>query len=281
MNYFKTATLMGLMTLLLVIVGYASAEESGMLIGLAISIAINFGTYWFSASIVLFLYEASEIKESEYPELYGLVRDLSAHAGLPMPKVCIVKAEQANAFATGRNSENAVVCFTTGILNLLSRDELAGVIAHELSHIKHSDILLGTIVAAMVGTISFMSRGSAWRMGRSERIGRRGRRGRRAHGNAIFLIIAPIAATIIQMAISRAREYKADEAGAKITGNPAHLASALRKLNDGVKKMPMDSNPAAFHLLIVSPLKSGFMARLFSTHPPIEKRIAKLEQMKP
>jgi heat shock protein HtpX len=274
MNTFKTLMLMVFLSLILVSIGALIGGRGGMTIALIMAFGINFISYWFSDKIVLRMYHAQEVTESEEPELYGIVRKLTSKAGLPMPKVYIVDEDQPNAFATGRNPEHAAVAATTGILRMLSREELEGVLAHELAHVRHRDILISTIAASIAGAISYLAH-MAFFFG-----------GVRSNDDSpnpiaaiVMMIIAPIAAMMVQMAISRSREFGADEGGAQICGHPRFLANALRKMDMASKQIPMDANPATAHMFIVNPLTGGGMMRLFSTHPPIEERIARLEAM--
>jgi len=276
MNGLKTMVLMVALTLMLVFIGGLIGGKSGMTIALVMAFSMNFVAYWFSDKIILRMYGAREISEAEAPELYGTVRRLSQRAELPMPKVYVMDEDQPNAFATGRNPEHGVVAVTTGIMKILSREELEGVIAHELAHIKHRDILVGTVAAAIAGAISYFAQMAQWAMifgGRREDEGEGGS----PIAALVMMIVGPIAAMMIQMAISRSREYGADAGGAGISGNPRHLASALRKLHAASQMMPMHANPATAHMFIVSPLSGGGLLKLFSTHPPMEQRIARLE----
>ncbi len=275
MNTLKTASLMVGLTLVLVWAGAAFGGQSGMTIALIIALAMNGFSYWFSDKLVLKMYKAQEVSESEAPELHAMVRRLSQRAELPMPKVYVMNQDQPNAFATGRNPSHAAVAVTTGIMNILNREELEGVIGHELSHIKHRDILIGTVAATVAAAISYMAHMAQWAMifgGRDD-----------DDGNPlvaiVMMIVAPIAAMLIQMAISRSREYAADSGGAGISGNPRHLASALKKLQMASQKVPMNAEPATAHMFIVSPLSGKSMMKLFSTHPPMEERVARLEGM--
>ena len=277
MNGLKTAVLMVTLTLMLVAIGAVMGGKSGMTIALVLAFGMNFFTYWFSDKIILKMYGAKPVTEAEAPELYSMVARLSSAAGLPMPKVCIMDQAQPNAFATGRNPAHGVVAVTTGIRKVLTREELEGVIAHELAHIKHRDILVGTVAAAFAGAISYIAQMAQWAMlfgGRSD-----DREGGNPIVAIVMMIVGPIAAMIIQMAISRSREYKADEGGARIAGNPLYLANALRKLHVASHRIPMDASPATAHMFIVSPLSGGSLFKLFSTHPPMEERIARLEAM--
>jgi len=278
MNTMKTFLLMGLLTVLLVFVGRLLGGQSGMVMAFILAVIMNFGSYWFSDKVVLRMYRAQEVTKSDKPELVGIVEELTGRAGLPMPRVYIIPDEQPNAFATGRNPEHAAVAVTEGILKTLSRDELRGVLGHELAHVKHRDILVGTIAATFAGAISMLANMAQWAMifGGSRSDDREGGGG--ASG-LIMMIVAPIAAMMIQMAISRSREFLADEGGAQFSGNPLSLANALRKLEKRVEQIPMDANPATAHMFIVNPLSGGGLLKLFSTHPPMEERIARLEAM--
>jgi heat shock protein HtpX len=275
----KTFLLMGLLTVLLVVIGRVIGGQSGMMIAFLFAVVMNFASYWFSDKIVLGMYRAQPIAESDNPRLYQMVGELAGRAGLPMPKVYIIPQEQPNAFATGRDPQHAAVAVTDGILRTLSADELRGVLAHELAHVKHRDILVGTIAATIAGAISMLANMAQWAM-----IFGGGRSSSDDEGGSpvtgiVMMIVAPIAAMMIQMAISRSREYAADEGGAQIAGNPLSLASALRKLSLKSEQIPMAANPATAHMFIVSPLHGGGLMKLFSTHPPMEERIARLEAM--
>jgi len=278
MNMVKTVGLMVFMTLLLVFVGQAIGGRSGMVFAFAMAVIMNVGAYWFSDKIVLRMYNAQPVTEAEAPDLYSIVRTLVQKAGMPMPKVYIIPEETPNAFATGRNPEHAVVAVTQGIMRILSREELSGVIAHELAHIKHRDMLTGTIVATIAGAISMLAQMAQWAMIFG------GRRDDEEGSNPIvaivMMIVAPIAAMIVQMAISRTREYEADAGGAKLAGNPQGLANALLKLEKGSQIIPMvDAKPATAHMFIVNPLTGGGLMNLFSTHPPIAERVKRLNEM--
>lgn len=281
MNRIKTFALMAGLTALFVVIGNALGGQTGMFIAFGLAIAMNFFSYWFSDKIVLKMYGANEVTEREAPELHSMVRNLAMRAGLPMPKVYLIPNDQPNAFATGRNPENSAVAVTEGIRRILSRDELAGVIGHELAHIKHRDILIGTIAATIAGAISMIANIAQFSMlfggGRSD--DEEG--GTNPIAALVSIIVAPIAAMLIQMAISRAREYMADEEGARIAGNPRSLSNALRKLHNAAQQIPMDATPATAHMFIVSPFSGGgAILSLFSTHPPMEKRIARLESLR-
>jgi len=269
------------LTVLLVFIGGAFGGRQGVIIAFMFAMATNLFSYWFSDKIVLRMYGAQEVTEAEAPELYGVTRDLAMKMRMPMPKVYIIPSDAPNAFATGRNPNHAAVAATRGILGLLTREELAAVMAHELGHVTNRDILIGTIAATIAGAISMLAHIAQWGMIFGGFGGRRdddeGAGG--MIGTILMIILAPIAALLIQMAISRSREYEADATGARISGNPLALASALRKLQAGSQRIPMDANPATAHMFIVNPLRSGGIVNLFSTHPPMEDRIARLESM--
>lgn len=279
MNTLKTLALMTFLTVLLVFAGSALGGRSGMVMAFSLAVIMNFGAYWFSDKIVLRMYGAQPVTEAQAPELYSVVRTLSQRAGMPMPKVYIIPSATPNAFATGRNPEHGVVAVTEGIMRLLNRDELAGVLAHELAHIKHRDILTGTIVATVAGAISMLAQMAHWAMlfGGGRHDDEEG--GGNPLAALIMMIVAPIAAMLVQMAISRTREYEADAGGAGISGNPYGLANALLKLEQGAQAIPMDANPATAHMFIVNPLSGRGLMTLFSTHPPIAERVKKLRQI--
>ncbi|MEK6539206.1 MAG: zinc metalloprotease HtpX, partial [Deltaproteobacteria bacterium] len=275
MNFFKTTILLAVLTAMLVFAGDALGGRSGAITALIFAGIMNFGTYWFSDKIVLMMYRAKPVTEADAPELYAITRDLTMKAGLPMPKMYIMENDTPNAFATGRNPGHAAVAVTTGIMRLLTREELTGVLAHELAHIQNRDILISTIAATIAGAISYLAHMAQW----AAMFG--GTRDNEREGNPIALIVmmivAPLAAMIIQMAISRSREYGADKGGANICSNPLSLANALRKLEYANKRIPMvGANAATSHMFIVNPLSGGSLLRLFSTHPPIEERIKRL-----
>lgn len=277
MNNIKTLFLLVTLTLILVWAGGALGGKQGMTMALVFALMMNLFAYWFSDKIVLRMYGARQVSESEAPELYGIVRSLVQKAGMPMPRVYIINEDQPNAFATGRNPKHAAVAVTTGIMRVLSHEELQGVIGHELAHVRHRDILISTIAATIAGAISYLAQMAQWAMIFG------GRGDDEEGGNPIaalaMMIVGPIAALIVQMAISRSREYSADEGGARLAGNPRYLAGALRKLDVASKKIPMHANPATSHMFIVNPLSGGGLLKLFSTHPPVEERIARLESM--
>lgn len=279
MNTVKTFVLLLTLTLFFVWLGGALGGKTGMTIAIIFAGMMNFFAYWFSDRVVLAMYKAKEVTEADAPELYSIVRRLAQKANMPMPRVYIIHAEQPNAFATGRNPKHAAVAVTTGIMNILSPEELSGVIGHELAHIKHRDILISTVAATIAGAISYLAQMAQWAFIFG------GFRGDDDEGGnpivaLLLMIIAPIVALIVQMAISRSREFAADAGGARIAGNPRYLASALRKLEWASQKVPMNNaNPATSHLFIVNPLSGKSLVKLFSTHPPIEERVARLEAM--
>lgn len=275
MNIMKTFMLMLLLTLLLVFGGAAIGGQSGMTYALLMAFAMNFITYFFSDKIVLKMYRAQEVNEADAPVLYRIVKRLTQKAGMPMPKVYIIPDDSPNAFATGRNPKHAAVAATQGIMRILSEEELAGVMAHELAHVKHRDILIGTIAATIAGAISYLGHMAFFFGGRND-----DDEGGNPLAGILMMILAPIAAMLIQMAISRSREYAADAGGAQLHGNPLALANALRKLHSGSQAIPMHATPATSHMMIVNPLSGGSMMKLFSTHPPVEERIARLQSMR-
>jgi heat shock protein HtpX len=277
MNGLKTTMLMALLTVLLVLAGGAIGGRGGMTFALIMAGVMNFGSYWFSDKIVLAMYGAQEVTEAEQPEFFGLVRQLAAQASLPMPRVYIIPSETPNAFATGRNPEHAAVAATAGILRILTREELMGVMAHELAHVKNRDILISSIAATFAGAITYLAHMAQWAaiFGGRDRDEEGG-----GFGMLIMAIVAPIAAMLIQMAISRSREYGADKGGAQFAGNPLYLANALRKLEMANRQIPMaEASPASAHMFIVNPLTGGGLMSLFSTHPPMEERVRRLEEM--
>ena len=278
MNIFKTAVLLTALTLLLVWIGGLIGGRTGMMYAFVFALIMNFVSYWFSDKIVLMMYRAQPAKEEEIPAVYRIVRGLAQKTGLPMPRIYIIPIATPNAFATGRNPKHAVVAVTDGILRLLNEQELEGVLAHEMAHVKNRDILIATIVATIAGAIFMLANMVRWSM----MFGSRSRE--RNNSNAIMLlavaILAPIAAMLIQLAISRSEEYRADETGARFCGKPLGLANALKKLESGVKQIPMqEGSPATAHMFIVNPFKGRDFAALFSTHPPVEKRVARLEAL--
>lgn len=280
-NRIKTYFLLGILTVILIWIG-GFFGKSGLITSLIFAFLINWVSYFFSDKIVLAMYRAKELKENQQPYLHSLVSQLSQSAGIPKPKIYIINSHSPNAFATGRNPNNAVIALTTGIIEILDENELKGVISHELSHIKNRDILVATIAATIAGAITFLARMLQYMayFGSFNRDDRKNGNILQLIAVLLFAILAPIAALIIQLAISRSREYLADEDGAKICRNPLYLANALRKLSYGVKKYPMvNANPSTSHLFIVNPFSGKNIFNLFSTHPPIEERIKKLESM--
>jgi heat shock protein HtpX len=280
-NIFKTVLLLGALSGLLLLIGGYFGGRQGVLIAFVFAVVMNFGSYWFSDKLVLRMYNAKEVSENEVPEIYKVVRNLALKASLPMPRVYIIPGATPNAFATGRDEHHAVVAVTEGILRILDRDELEGVLAHELSHIKNKDMLVGSIAATLAGAIVMLANMAQWAaiFGGSRRDD--GEEGGGTIRLLAMAILAPIAATIIQMAISRSREYLADAGGAKVSGKPYSLASALEKLSRASEALPMDANPSTAHMFIVNPLTGRSLMNLFSTHPPIEERIARLRSMRP
>jgi heat shock protein HtpX len=282
MNTLRTTILLAALTALLIWIGDMLGGRQGAIIALAIAGVMNFVSYWFSDKIVIKMYGGQEVTAQDDPELYGMVQNLVQRAGLPMPKVYVLPQDTPNAFATGRNPEHAAVAVTDGIRRILNKRELAGVLGHELSHVKNRDILVSTIAATLAGAISYLAQMAQWAMifgGGRDRDEEGG--GGNIFGLVIMMVVAPIAAMLIQMAVSRSREYGADEGGAKITGDPMALASALRKLHLGAQNLPLHVNNATAnataHMFIVNPLTGRAFASLFSTHPPMEERIARLE----
>lgn len=279
-NRLKTTFLLTMLTLLMVAMGSAIGGKSGMILAFLMACGMNFFSYWFSDKIVLRMYGAQEVTAESYPFFHGMVSRLASRANLPMPKVYIIPSDSPNAFATGRNPQHAAVAATEGILRILSPEELEGVMAHELAHVKNRDILISTIAATFAGAISMLGNmlqwGAMFGAGRSD--DEEG--GSSLIGSLAMAIIAPIAAMLIQMAVSRSREYLADATGAEICGNPHMLASALAKLHNASQMIPMqEARPASAHMFIVNPLTGGGLMSLFSTHPPMEERISRLESM--
>jgi heat shock protein HtpX len=281
-NGLKTALLLGALTGLLLFFGQLLGGTSGMQIAFVLAVVMNFGSYWFSDKIVLAAYGAKPIEETEAPDLYRIVRTLAQRAGIPMPRVYRIPTDSPNAFATGRNPEHAVVAVTDGILRLLSPAELEGVLAHELGHVKNRDILVSSIAATLGGAIMMLANMARW----GAMFGGFGSRDERDEGGGGILgllamtLLAPLAAMLIQMAVSRSREYGADITGAQLVGDPEPLAAALRKLAIASGRIPLEASPNTAHLFIVNPLSKQFLANLFSTHPPIEERIERLRRMR-
>lgn len=275
-NQAKTALLLGALTGLLLLIG-SIWGTSGLVIGLIFAVVMNFGAYFFSDKIALAMYRAKPVTEKEQPELYKIVKEVTHLANIPMPKIYIIPSESPNAFATGRNPNHAAVAATQGILNLLSREELKGVIAHEISHIKNRDILISSVAATIAGVISFVANMAMWGF----IFGDRDREGGNALGMLMLAILTPLIATIIQLSISRSREYLADETGAKVIKNPEALASALHKLDASIKKSPMRfGSPSTAHLFIANPFSSRGFVNLLSTHPPMDERVRRLRILK-
>ncbi len=280
-NTLKTLLLLTSLTLLLVFLGRAVGGQAGMTYAFFMACLMNFGAYWFSDKLVLSMYRAQPVSQAEAPEIYAIVQDLAIRAQIPMPRLYIIPSAAPNAFATGRNPANAAVAVTQGILEILNKEELEGVLAHELSHVLHRDILISSIAATLAGAISMLASMIRWTFmfsGGSRRDDREG--GSNPLGVFFAAMIIPIAATLIQLAVSRTREFDADKEGAALCVNPLYLASALRKLEAASRQRPMrNAEPATAHLFIVNPLKGDFLMRLFSTHPSTEERIARLEEM--
>jgi heat shock protein HtpX len=279
-NSVKTTLLLAALTGLFLAFGELLGGRQGLEMALVFAAIMNLGAYWFSDKIVLAMYRAKPIEEREAPELYSIVRRLASRASMPMPRVYLIPSDTPNAFATGRNPSHAVVAVTQGILRMLDREELEGVLGHELGHVLHRDILISSIAATIAGAILMLARWAQWAA-----IFGGGSRDERDRGGGFELILmailAPIAAMLVQMAISRSREYHADEAGARLCGRPGALASALEKLAVASQRIPMSATPQTAHLFIVNPLSGQSLMKLFSTHPPIEERIARLRAMRP
>ena len=278
-NTFKTFLLLAAMTALFLVGGRLLAGQAGMTIALILALVMNMAAYWFSDRLALAMNGARPLPESEAPWVHAIVARLAARAGLPKPRVYITPQEAPNAFATGRNPSHAAVAVTRGILRLLSPEELEGVLGHEMAHIRNRDILISSVAAVMAGAISYLANMAQWALifgglGSDDDDSPGG-----VIGMVIMMIVAPLAAMLIQMAISRSREYLADEVGARISGRPLALANALRRLQEWNMRIPMEVNPAAAQMFIVNPLSGQTLARLFSTHPPIEERIRRLERM--
>lgn len=284
MNMLRTTILLAVLTALVVWAGEMIGGRQGAVMALIFAGAMNFFSYWYSDRIVIAMYGGQEVGPGDDPELYGIVQDLTQRAGLPMPRVYRLPQDAPNAFATGRNPEHAAVAVTQGIRRILTPRELRGVLGHELSHVRNRDILVSTVAATLAGAISYLAWMAQWAMifgGGRDRDDDRG--GGNIVGLLVMMIVAPLAATIIQMAVSRSREYGADAGGAKVTGDPLALASALRKLQMASERVPLEVNQATAqataHMFIVNPLTGGGLLTLFSTHPPLEERIARLEAM--
>src|SRR5438876_795245 len=275
-NTFKTAFLLTALTLLLLMIGRAFGGQNGMMIALAVAVVMNFVSYFFSDKIALSMYRAKPVTREELPRAYQIVERLTQKIGLPMPKIYVIPAESPNAFATGRNPQHASVALTHGILGLLTDEELEGVLAHELGHVNNRDILISSVAATIAGAITMLASMARWGMIFGGFGGDRENRRGGGIGALFMLILAPIAASLIQLAVSRSREYQADATGAHFTGNPYALASALSKLDAYSRRVPMMASPSTAHLFIIQPLLGMNFANLFSTHPPIAKRIERL-----
>ena len=278
-NVFKTAMLLAVLTAMLVLLGGALGGRQGMLIAFIFALVMNFASYWWSDKIVLAMYGAQPITEAQAPGLYNIVRRLASKAGVPMPRVYLVPSEQPNAFATGRNPEHAVVAVTEGIMRILDDDELEGVLAHELAHVTNRDVLISTIAATLAGAITYLAHMAQWAAffggGRQSDDD-----GPSPVAMMLMAFVAPIAALLVQLAVSRSREFQADATGARLAGRTWGLSKALEKLDMASRAIPMAANPATAHLFIVNPLSGQGLMRLFSTHPPMEERIARLRSMR-
>ncbi len=277
-NRVKTVLLLTGLTIFLIFMGKVLGGRQGMYLAFILALGMNFFSYWFSDKIVLRMYKAQEVTPEEAPQIHQMVEELAREAGIPKPKVYIIPDESPNAFATGRNPQHAAVAATQGIIRLLTPVELKGVLGHELGHVLNRDILISTIAATLAGAIMILASMARW--GAILGMGRDDDEGGGIFGILIMSIIAPIAAMLIQMAISRSREYLADETGARLTHNPDSLARALEKLSLGTQRIPMDASPATAHMFIVNPLAGGSLMNLFSTHPPIEERVERLRAMR-
>jgi len=277
-NTMKTGFLLVLLTVLFVAIGSYVGGQGGMVMAFAIAVLMNAGAYWFSDRIVLRMYRAREVSEAEAPDLHAIVHRLATAAGVPMPKVYILPSESPNAFATGRNPQHAAVAVTQGIMRILTRDELEGVLAHEMAHVKNRDILIGTIAATLAGAVMMLARFAQFAAIFGG--GRDRDEGGGAFGLIAMAILAPIGAMLVQMAVSRSREYQADASGARFCGRPESLARALEKIAGASRRAPLEASPATAHMFIMSPLSGKGMASLFSTHPPVEKRVERLHAMR-
>lgn len=278
MNQMKTLVLLSALTALFLAGGFALGGQTGLVFALVVASLMNLGAYWFSDKIVLRMYDAQEVSPAEQPALHAMVRELAMRANLPMPRVYLIPEDAPNAFATGRDPEHGVVAVTSGLLRLLSKQEIAGVIAHELGHIRNRDTLIMSVAATLAGALSMLANAAMWGSimgGRSDDDGD-------SHPLAglVGIVVAPLAASLVQMAISRTREFLADDAAARVTGDPLSLAQALRKIEGWSKEIPMhNGSPATAHMFILNPFTGGGLARLFSTHPPTAERVARLEAL--
>ena len=279
-NMFKTALLLAVLTAMLVLIGGAVGGRQGMLVAFVFALFMNFFSYWFSDRIVLAMYGARPIEEAQAPGLYAIVRRLAMRARIPMPRVYMIENDSPNAFATGRNPEHAAVAVTDGIMRILDDEELEGVLAHELAHVANRDVLISTVAATLAGAITYLAHMAQW----AAFFGGRSRDDEEGGGNPLvmilFAVLAPIAAMLVQLAVSRAREFQADASGARLAGRSYGLAKALEKIEVASRLEPLPANPATAHLFIVNPLTGQSFARLFSTHPPTEERIARLRAMR-
>ena len=280
MNTLKTAVLLGLMTALILGIGQYFGGTQGMTIAFIFAIVLNFVSYWFSDKIVLAMYRAQPIDRSQAAELYAIVEELAARANMPMPRLYLIPTDAPNAFATGRSPKHAVVAVTNGILKILNREELRGVLAHELSHVSNRDILISSVAATLAGAVMLIARIAQFSLFFGGYGGRDDNRGGNPISMLLMAILAPLAATLIQLAVSRSREYAADETGARLAGDPEALASALQKLQAASQRRPMPADPATAHLFIVKPFSGQALASLFSTHPPTEKRVQRLRELR-
>jgi heat shock protein HtpX len=277
-NWLKTTVLLAVLTGLLLWVGEMLGGQQGMVMALLFAGVINFVAYFFSDKIALAMHRAQPVDEASAPQLYAVVAELAQRASIPMPRLYVIPEMQPNAFATGRNPQHAAVAVTEGLLRTMDREELKGVLAHELTHVLHRDILISSVAATIAGALAMVARMAGYAMMFAGRGGREDRGG--GMGGLFFIIVAPIAALLIQLAISRSREYGADEGGAKLAGNPMGLSSALRKLGAYTQRIPMrTAQPTTAHMMIANPLSGGGLTSLFATHPPMEKRIARLDAM--
>jgi heat shock protein HtpX len=279
-NMLKTAVLLAVLTAMLVVLGGAIGGQQGMMVAFILALVMNFASYWFSDKIVLAMYRAQPVDERQAPGLYALVRRLATRAGIPMPRVYIIPTETPNAFATGRNPTHAAIAVTEGIMRILDDDELEGVLAHELAHVANRDVLISTIAATLAGAITYLAHMAQW----GAMFGGSRHSDDDEGGNPIAMIVlavlAPIAAMLVQMAVSRSREFQADATGARYAGRTWGLAKALEKMEMAAHQVPMHANPATAHLFIVNPLTGSTLMKLFSTHPPMEERIARLRSMR-
>ncbi|MGH7375363.1 MAG: zinc metalloprotease HtpX [Candidatus Rokuibacteriota bacterium] len=280
-NLMKTGVLLAALTVLLVLIGGAIGGQYGMVMAFFLAMVMNFGSYWFSDRIVLAMYRAQPVDEAQAPALYRIVRTLATRAGMPMPRVYVLPDETPNAFATGRNPQHAAIAVTDGIMRVMSEEELEGVLAHELSHVQNRDTLIMAIAATLAGAITYMAHMAQWAMifGGGRRDSDEDSGGGGVVGGLLMIVLAPLAATLIQLAVSRSREFQADASGAQMAGQPWGLAKALEKLETASKMAPMHATPATAHLFIVNPLTGGGWTTLFSTHPPVAERVARLRAM--